>query len=174
MKPRVLVLCLACLATSAGCFEDLEVDPGLAPTESGVIAGDAVVAVPLDAAFPVVLFLLMTADAAGTPVSPPASVNVTIIPKSRFAEGASGARTGPFAFGLVEPGTYIVGGIVDVDENFDPLDPALAMPSAPDLLGGHVDVATGALIPILVEPGRVNGEVTVMFAGAGSASIDMP
>ena len=170
MKPLVLVLCLA---LSAGCADDLEIDPGLAPTEAGVIAGDAVVTVPLDDAHPVVLFLLMTADAGGTPLAAPLSVDVTIIPKFHLAEGASGVRTGPFAFGLVSPATYFVAGIVDVDENFDPLDPALAMPTAPDLLGGYIDVTTRALIPISVEPGLVTGEVTVMFAGA-SASIGMP
>lgn len=154
-----------------GCADNLDIDPGLAPIESGVIAGDAVVAVPLDDAHPVVLFLLMTADADGTPQAAPVSVNVTIIPKSEFAEGASGVRTGPFAFGLVSPATYLVAGIVDVDENFNPLDPALAMPTPPDLLGGYIDVASRSLIPITVEPGLVTGEVTVMFAGAASGPV---
>ena len=159
---------------SAGCDDDLEIDPGLAPTESGVIAGDAVVAAPLDDAHPVVLFLLMTADAGGTPLEAPLSVDVTIIPKSEFAEGASGVRTGSFAFGLVPPATYLVAGIVDVHENFDPLDPALAMPTAPDLLGGYIDVATRSLIPITVEPVLVTGEVTVMFAATAPASFGAP
>lgn len=159
---------------SAGCADDLEIDPGLAPTESGVIAGDAVVTVPLDDPHPAVLFLLMTVDADGTPLSAPLSVDVTIIPKSEFAEGAAGVRTGSFAFPLVSPATYLVAGIVDVDENFDPLEPALAMPTAPDLLGGYIDVATRSLIPIAVEPGLVTGEVTVMFAGTAAAAVGMP
>jgi hypothetical protein len=59
-----------------------------------------------------------------------------------------------------------VAGIVDVDDNFNLLVPSLAVPSAADLLGGHVDVATGQFIPIPVEPNEVVGEVTVMFAAA--------
>ena len=51
-----------------------------------------------------------------------------------------------------------------MDENFNPLVPELAAPTAGNLLGGHADVVTGQLITILVGPNQVVGEVTVMFA----------
>ena len=66
--------------------------------------------------------------------------------------------------GLVSPAVYVVQGIVDVDENFNPLVPTLATPTAADLLGGYADVLSGELIPIPIEPGAVVGEVTVLFA----------
>jgi hypothetical protein len=67
-------------------------------------------------------------------------------------------------FGLVAPGAYIVTGLVDADDNFNLLVPALAAPSAADLLGAYADVTTGQPITILLEPDQVVGEVTVMFA----------
>jgi len=112
----------------------------------------------------VVLFLTMVADANGNPLEEPARIDVTVVPESLLGEGGDGVRTGPFAFGLVPPAAYVVGGIVDVDENFNLLVPELAVPTAADLTGGYADVATGELITILLEPNQVAGEVTVMFA----------
>ena len=162
----LLLSVVVLLGPGAGCAGDVDLDPGLAPTLTGVIAGDAVVAVPLADAHPVVVFLLKIADADGLLLPQQVTADVSVIPEFRFAEGASGVRTGPFAFGLVPPGTYVVAGIVDVDENFNLLVPALAVPTAADLLGGYVDLATGALIPVPIEPGQLEGEVTVMFATA--------
>ena len=157
--PLVLLLALA-----AGCDDDPDVDKGLAPGASSVVSGDAVIAIPLANPHPVVLFLVMVADATGTPLAQPTPVDVTVIPESVLAEGGNGVRTGPFEFGLVSPAAYIVQGIVDVDENFNLLVPSLAAPSAADLQGGYADVLTGQLITILVGPNQVVGEVTVMFA----------
>jgi len=152
------------VALAAGCNQDPDVDEGLAPTSTSVISGDAVIAVPIASPHPVVLFLSMVADATGTPLAEPTIVDVTVIPKSVLAQGGDGVRTGPFTFGLVSPAVYVVSGIVDVDENFNLLVPELAAPTAADLPGGYADVATGQLITILVEPNKVVGEVTVMFA----------
>jgi hypothetical protein len=152
------------LALVTGCLGDPDVDQGLAPARTSVVAGDAVVAVPLPEPRRAVLFLLMVADADGNPVPGPNAADVTIIPESAFAEGGNGVRTGSFAFGLVSPGTYNVAGIVDVDQNFDLLVPELALPSAADLLGGYADVVTGELIPIEIEPNQFMGEVTVLFS----------
>lgn len=152
------------LALTAGCDEDPEVDQGLAPDESSVVSGDAVIAIPLADPHPVVLFLVMVATPTGIPLPEPTTVDVTVIPESVLAEGGDGVRTGPFAFGLVSPAAYVVTGIVDVDENFSLLVPDRAAPSAADLLGGYANVLTGELITILVEPKQVVGEVTVMFA----------
>lgn len=152
------------LALAAGCDDDTDIDRGLAPGETSVVAGDAVIVIPLAEPHPVVLFLAMVVDAGGTPLAEPTTVDVTVVPESDLAEGGNGVRTGPFAFGLVSPATYVVRGIVDVDENFDLLVPTLAAPSPGDLLGGYADVTTGQLIPIPVEPGEVLGEVTVLFA----------
>jgi hypothetical protein len=69
----------------------------------------------------------------------------------------------------VAPAAYVVSGIVDMDENFNPLVPALAMPTPGDLLGGHADVLTGQLITILVGPNQAVGAVTVMFVTPPSA-----
>jgi hypothetical protein len=157
-------LCFALLLALAGCDADPDIDRGLAPTGTAVITGDAVVAVPIPEAHPVVLFLRMVVDDSGTPLQEPPTVDVTVIPAAAFAEGGGGVRTGPFTFGQVAPATYVVAGIVDVDENFNLLVPDLAGPSAADLLGGHADVATGQLIPIAIDENEVIGEVTVMFA----------
>jgi len=161
---RLPLTILFALFLATGCDEDPDVDDGLAPEDTSVIAGDAVIAVPLPDPHPVVLFLTMVADATGNPLAQPANVDVTVIPESALAEGGDGVRTGPFTFGLVAPAAYVVSGIVDMDENFNPLVPALAMPTAGDLLGGHADVLTGQLITIPVGPNQVVGEVTVMFA----------
>lgn len=155
---------LLALLLAAGCDDDPDVDDGLAPEATSVVAGDAVVAIPLPDPHPVVLFLTMVADATGSPLAQPVNVDVTVIPESALAEGGDGVRTGPFTFGLVTPAAYVVSGIVDMDENFNPLVPELASPTAGDLLGGHADVLTGELITILVGPNQVVGEVTVMFA----------
>ncbi len=160
--PRTLVLAVAGLFAAA--CGDAENDNGLAPDATSVIAGDAVISVPLPDAHPVVLFLVMVAGADGIPLSAPVNVNVTVIPTSQLSQGGAGVRTGPYAFGLVSPAVYIVQGIVDVDENFNPLDPALAAPTAADLLGGYADVLSGELIPIAIDPGDVVGEITVLFA----------
>jgi hypothetical protein len=148
------------------CSDDPDVDEGLAPEASSVLSGDAVVAVPLDEPHPVVIFLQMIADQSGTPLDQPMNVDVTVIPESDLSQGGDGVRTGPFAFGLVPPASYVVYGIVDVDENFNPLVPELAAPTADDLLGGYADVASGDLITIPVEPSQVIGEVTVIFSQA--------
>jgi hypothetical protein len=161
--PLALALAPA-LLLAAACDEEPDVDDGLAPEPSSVISGDAVIAVPLPDPHPVVLFLTMVADASGMPLAEPANVDVTVIPESALGEGGDGVRTGPYTFGLVAPAAYVVSGIVDMDENFNPLVPELAGPSAGDLQGGHADVVTGELITILVEPNRIVGEVTVMFA----------
>jgi hypothetical protein len=152
------------VALVAGCDEDPDVDEGLAPAPSSVISGNAVVAVPLPDAHPAVLFLARVADAEGIPLAEPVTVDVTVIPESLLAEGGDGVRTGPFTFGLVAPGAYVVTGIVDVDDNFNLLVPQLAAPSAADLLGAYADVTTGQPITILLQPDQVVGEVTVMFA----------
>jgi len=154
------------LALAAGCAAggDPDVDEGLAPDDTSVISGDAVIAVPLAEPHPVVLFLAMVAGPTGQPLPAPAIVNLTVIPAAVLAQGGDGVRTGPYTFGLVAPAVYVVQGIVDVDENFNALVPALARPTAADVPGGYVDLATGMLIPIPVGPNQVIGEVTVMFA----------
>lgn len=158
------------VAFAAACGGDPDVDQGLAPDATSVIAGDAVIAVPLPEAHPVVLFLAMVTAADGTPLSPPVDVDVTAIAASQLSQGGDGVRTGPFAFGLVSPAVYIVQGIVDVDDNFNLLDPTLATPTAFDLLGGYADVQSGELIPIEVGPDDVVGEVTVLFASPPEGS----
>jgi len=163
---KLLLALLLAPVLAAGCA-DLDVDPGLAPTLTGVIAGDAVVAVPLAEAHPVVLFLQMVADADGNQLPAQVNVDVAVIPAIRFGEGAGGVRTGSFTFGLVSPATYVVGGLVDVDDNFNLLSTDLAVPTAGDLLGGYADPSTGQLIPIAMAAGQVEGEVTVMFAPLG-------
>ncbi|HKE13251.1 MAG TPA: hypothetical protein VKB80_00175 [Kofleriaceae bacterium] len=155
---------VASLALAAGCDEDPDVDQGLAPEPSSVISGSAVVAVPIPDAHPAILFLSLVADAEGTPLAEPAKVDVTVVSASLLAEGGDGVRTGPFTFGLVTPGVYVVTGLVDVDDNFNLLVPELAAPSAADLLGAYADVTTGQPISILLGPDQVVGEVTVMFA----------
>jgi hypothetical protein len=159
-----LRLPLALAVVVAAACGDAEDDHGLAPEATSVIAGDAVISVPLPEAHPVVLFLVMVAADDGIPLAEPLNVDVTVIPTPQLSQGGDGVRTGPYAFGLVSPAVYIVQGIVDVDENFNPLVPTLATPTAPDLLGGYADVLTGELIPIVIEPGAVVGEVTVLFA----------
>jgi hypothetical protein len=149
---------------AAGCSGDPDLDEGLAPERTSVISGDAVIAIPLADPHPVVLFLAMVATATGSPLPEPTIVDVTAIPAGVLAQGGNGVRTGPFAFGLVSPAIYVVSGIVDVDENFNVLVPALATPTAADLLGGYADVMTGQLITIPVGPNQIVGEVTVMFA----------
>jgi hypothetical protein len=158
-----LLLTLTLAVVFAAACGDPENDHGLAPDATSVIAGDAVISVPLPEAHPVVLFLVMVAAADGIPVSP-VNVDVTVVPTSQLSQGGDGVRTGPYAFGLVSPAVYVVQGIVDVDENFNPLVPTLAAPTAPDLLGGYADVQSGELIPIVIEPDDVVGEVTVLFA----------
>lgn len=163
--PRLfLTLTFALAALFAAACSDAEDDEGLAPDATSVIAGDAVVSVPLPEAHPVVLFLVMVRGADGIPLAEPVNVDVTVVPASQLSQGGGGVRTGPYAFGLVSPAVYVVQGIVDVDENFNPLVPTLATPTAPDLLGGYADVVSGELIPIAIEPGAVVGEVTVLFA----------
>lgn len=156
-------LSLAILLALGAC-DDPDVDRGLAPDDTAVIAGDAVIAIPIEDPHPVVLFLVMVADGSGSPIAAPPTVNLTVIPESDLAEGGNGVRTGPFEFGLVSPAVYVVQGIVDMDDNFNPLVPELATPTAPDLRGGYADVVTGELITIPVGPNDVVGEVTVMFA----------
>jgi hypothetical protein len=152
------------LALTAGCAGDPDVDRGLAPDDAGAVAGDAVIVAPLPEPHRAILFLMMVADADGNPVPGPNAADVTIIPESAFAEGGDGVRAGSFAFSLVQPATYTVAGIVDVDDNFDLLVPELALPSAGDLLGGYADVATGQLIPFRIQPNQLMGEVTVLFS----------
>lgn len=156
------------LALAAGCIGDPDIDQGLAPPRNSVIAGDAVIAVPLPEPRRAILFLLMVADEDGNPVPGQTAADVTIIPETAFAEGGNGVRTGSFTFGQVPPATYTVAGLVDVDENFDLLVPERALPSAADLLGGHADVVTGELIPIEVESNQFMGEVTVLFSPPSS------
>lgn len=158
------VLLAAIAPLAAGCDEDLDVDRGLEPSRSSVVSGDVVIVAPLPEPHPVVLFLNMVVDPTGTPLPQPTTIDVTVVPASVLSEGGDGVRTGPFAFGLVPPAVYVVAGIVDVDENFDVLVPALAAPSAPDLPGGYADLATGQLIPIRLRPNEVAGEITVVFA----------
>ncbi len=146
------------------CFSEPPVDDGLSPPQSGVIAGDAVILTPIDAPHPVVLFLTnISVDEDGMPVY--TTANLTVIPEDALSEGGAenGARTGAFAFPQVPPGTYVVSGIVDVDENFNPLVPELAGPSAGDVPGGYVDPTTGALIPITLTGTEIIGEITVIF-----------
>jgi hypothetical protein len=157
------------LAFALTACDDPDVDQGLAPDASSVLSGDAVVAVPLEEPHPVVIILMMVADPSGARLDQPENVDVTVIPESALSEGGDGVRTGPFAFGLVPPATYVVVGIVDVDENFNPLVPELAAATEGDLLGGHADVATGEFISIRVEPSQVIGEVTVMFSQAAGS-----
>jgi len=164
MKRLPLSFVLALAGVFAAACGDVEIDQGLAPDATSVVAGDAVISVPLPEAHPVVLFLVMVTTADGVPLSPPVNVDVTVVPTSQLSQGGDGVRTGPYAFGLVSPAVYVVQGIVDVDENFNPLVPTLATPTAPDLLGGYADVQSGELIPIVIEPGDVVGEVTVLFA----------
>ena len=169
---RTLALGAAALLGLAGCFSDPEIDTGLAPALTAVISGDALVLIPLAEPHPVVL-LLYAIGGDGVPASVP--TNVTVIPENALSqsEDAQGnaIRSGRFTFPQVPAGTYIVQGLVDVDENFNILVPQLSVPTAADLLGAYVDPSNGAYILIDVEEGEEAGEVNVIFAqppaGAG-------
>jgi hypothetical protein len=166
MRTLLIVSLTAASASLAGCTTGPPIDEGLAPPLTGVISGDAVIAVPLDAPHRVVIFLTQVTVSEQGPVYNP--VNVAVIPGDMFfegeVEGTTALRTGHYLFSQVPAGSYVVSGIVDVDENFNPLVPTTDPATDADLEGAYVDPATGAPKLIPVEPGDTLGEINVIFA----------
>lgn len=159
----------------SACTAEVPVDDGLAPPATGVIEGDAVVLVPLEAPAPVILFLVTpVVDETGNVVLVP--VNLTVIPASELtvAEGTQGSPivTGAFQFPTVTPGTYYIQAFVDTDQNYNPLapNPTGAPPYDPgDILGGYVQLnasnpAASTPLPIVVAADQVVSQINVLLA----------
>lgn len=146
------------------CTTEPLLDEGLAPADTGVIAGDVLILVPTVAAHPVVLYLSrVDFDEQGNPQI--SLANISVVPADEMSQGDDEgvARTGEYVFSQVEPGYYVLTGIVDVDENFNPLLPTAEANPNPDLEGGYANLTTGD--PIFeIQPGQIADEINVIFS----------
>ena len=146
---------LAAAALLAAC-EPPEVAPAADQTGEtfGVIEGDLTALGPArgDA-----VLLLFRADAPPPPVGTGRPVNFLVVPQEQLFGDAAG--DGPFStrfqLPLVPPGTYTLRGFLDADRDWNPFFWITNLPTAGDVGGGYLEVATAAFAPIEVKAGEV-------------------
>lgn len=145
-------------------------DEGLAPDETGVVSGTAVVTVPLASPAPIILVLVSAdTDDAGNPVYS----NLTVIPVSDLQldpEQPTGVYSGNFTFPLVPVGAYLLNAVADADGNFDPVQFSMTkqLYSLGDVVGAYAvpsaESATGyQYVPIQVTAGEISPQVNIFL-----------
>ena len=161
----IVPLIVATLCT--GCLTTPPIDEGTAPPLTALVSGEAVVLVPMDEPHPVVLLLTaLTFGADGVPIY--STADVRVIPGDAFFDGdvSSTVRSASYTFPEVEPGTYVLYGFIDVDENFNPLISDLAVMTDADIGGAYLDPETGEPAVFSLERGAVMAEATVVFSSS--------
>ena len=90
-------------------------------------------------------------------------VNLAAIAPDAFSGG--GLLAGDFLLTGVPDGSYILGGLVDMDGDFQPLLTASAGATCGDVVGAHVtDLATGTPAEVALAGGELLPDVTVLAA----------
>jgi len=90
-----------------------------------------------------------------------------------FGDAAgNGPFSAPFAFSLVKPGHYFVGGILDTNADFNPFFSVTAGANGGDVVGGSVDPVT--LAPQVITVADAALDVAVSFSQAGVMPVDRP
>ena len=158
------------LALSLSACVTPPLDEGLAPEETGVVSGSAVVTVPLASPAPIILVLVSAAtDEAGNPLYS----NLTVIPVSDLQldpEQPTGVYSGNFTFPLVPEGVYVLNAVADADGNFDPVQFSMTkqLYSLGDVVGAYAvpsaESPTGyQYVPIQVTAGEISPQVNIFL-----------
>ncbi len=113
-----------------------------------------------------VIVTLFAEDAPPPPEGTASPINFVVVPQSAlFAASAQSAAQGvfaaPFIIPTVEAGRYTVRAFLDADGDFNPAISLLAQPTAGDVGGGHVDLQTGAFLPVIVSNEGETAQVDV-------------
>ncbi len=167
VKMGVVGLCMA--LASLGCE-----DPNISEYEprTGVISGTLLYRVPtlshpcMDS-LPQgrVLILLFDANNPPPPRGTGSPVNFIVVPPEKIfgsgQEPADGVYASPFVMSGVKAGNYLISAFMDADGDFNPAIDLLAQPSAGDVGGGYVDLATGQSIVVSVGQGELVEQITV-------------
>lgn len=92
-------------------------------------------------------------------------VNFIVVPGQQLfgdvPEAVAADFAAPYTMPTVQPGRYRVRAFLDADGNFNPTQDLLAQATAGDVGGGHVDLATQELLPVVVEADRITAQVTI-------------
>ena len=101
-------------------------------------------------------------------------VNVVIVPAERLFAGdvLDGLFSATYTIPTVAPGTYQVRAFMDRDGDFNPGLALLTQPGAGDVVGGHIDSATGAFLPVEVDADENVGQVSILLGQA--LSVERP
>ena len=84
----------------------------------------------------------------------------------------NGPFSAPFAFSLVAPGNYFIGGLIDANADFIPFYSVTAGANAGDVSGASVDPLTQA--PRVIAVTSATLDVGVSFSPAGAIPVDRP
>jgi len=153
------------LGALAGC----SYEPPVIQQTTGLssIAGEVVVAVPVEQVGDVVIFL----SEATNPMPPYGTglpVAATEVRASDFGEDASGLVSAPWAASDMPDGDYVITALMDVDGNFSPLVDAMSTATCGDIVGAHLDDITNQqLAPVHVDGAGIGTfvpDVTIVLA----------
>lgn len=153
---------------ASGCMSDPTLDEALAPPDTSVLEGTALLLYPFEPTHPVILFLTALDPTTYAPASVPS--DITVIPSGSLVASQAmseempqvpASRSGMYQFPLVEPGLYVITGFVDMDDNFNPF--TSTGPTSGDVLGGYIDPTTFQPIPVLVGEGEIISQINPLF-----------
>lgn len=153
---HIMWLGITLSALGCGGLSDPQEDPGLAPSDKGVVSGEVLVPPPAPAPYGVTLMLLpidLTTGAVGGPA------NITVVTTDALTAAQPAASESPYltadyTIPLVKPGTYLIVG-------YNNYVLGTAPPANPD--GAYVD-ASGNPTIVTVEGGDVLEQINVFFS----------
>jgi hypothetical protein len=131
------------------------------------IAGDVVLAVPIEQAGPVVIFI----SEASNPMPPTGTgrpIAATSVRPGDFSASEGGLVTAPWSASNIPDGDYYITAVMDNDDNFGALIDPMAAASCGDIVGAHLDDITNqGLAVVHVDGGGIGtlvDEVTIVLA----------
>jgi hypothetical protein len=155
---NVRTLSLLC---AVACQYEAPLDPN-APALLGAMEGEIVFggAGELGPAY----VILYDAANPGPPAGTGGPITFTAVAPDAFSGDDAGIDAAPFSLTRLDPGAYLVNGLVDVDGNFNPLVTALAGATCGDWVGAHLtDLVTQQQAPVTVSAGEQTDDVTVLI-----------
>lgn len=125
-----------------------------------------------------VVVLLFDAFHPPPPTGTGRPLSFTVVPKdvvfAHASDGESGPFTAPYAFSVVAPGSYLLKGFVDANDDFIPWYFATADVDLGDVGGAAVDPVTFQPRVITIDTATAADHVPVSFSDAARVPVDRP
>lgn len=153
---NTLLIGLTLSQTACGGLSEPQEDPGLAPSDKGVVSGEVLVPAPAPAPYGVTLMILPIDPATGAISGGPANITVVTtesLTPTQVSGSSSPYVTANYTIPLVKPGVYVVVGYSNYVLGTAP-------PANPD--GAYVD-ALGRPAAVVIEGGDVLEQINVLF-----------